>query len=320
MNRFNEVSYDKTKGVVKYGSGLVWDDVYRGLEQYDVKVTGGRVSDVGVAGFSLGGGYSFLTNQYGLTSDGIVAYDFVTATGKILHVTRCKYPDLFFLLQGGFNNAGVVTNFYAKTRPRAKIWGGLAYIDANKVSTTCRFLGGDWRPADGSISFLPVLTVLHLYRLTKYSTLRRNSHRSKTQICLAAYSPHSTRLQECPSSRSKSSTTTQGESFSFGLCNIATRESAADRALSCSGPANGSFVANIFEQLLALGLQTDVAPNRYMADFVKLAPSEAVAGLRGTFSSVSLERLTPEILQTIKEEFKVSHQALLRLLSRDADT
>lgn len=138
MSRFNEVSYDKSKGIVKYGSGLIWDDVYKGLEKYDIKVTGGRVSGVGVAGFSLGGGYSFLTNQYGLTSDGIVAYDFVTATGQILHVTRDKNPELFFLLQGGFNNAGVVTNFYAKARPRAKIWGGLAFIDATAVSIqTC---------------------------------------------------------------------------------------------------------------------------------------------------------------------------------------
>ena len=53
----------------------------------------------GVGGFALGGGWSWKSNQYGLTIDTITAFDVVTATGKILHVTESSEPDLFFGLK-----------------------------------------------------------------------------------------------------------------------------------------------------------------------------------------------------------------------------
>ncbi|CAD6925968.1 unnamed protein product [Tilletia laevis] len=249
MTRFNQVTYDKAKQVVKYGSGLIWDQVYQQLEKYDVKVVGGRVSGVGVAGFSLGGGYSFLTNQYGLTSDGIIAYDFVTATGQVLYVTRQSYPDLFFLLQGGFNNAGIVTNFYVKARPRATIWGGVLFFDGKYLDTvlnlTAQFASEQNTDLLGGL--LPTIDAFAGVPLVE---------------CQIFYD-------------------------------------------SPNGPPAGSFVKNIFDQLLALSpIHVDVLANRTMANFTGAADSEQFAGMRGTFSSVSLERLTPEILQTIKEEFQ----------------
>lgn len=56
MSRFNKVVYNATTQTVDVGSGLIWDDVYAALEVYGVNVVGGRVSGIGVAGFSLGGG------------------------------------------------------------------------------------------------------------------------------------------------------------------------------------------------------------------------------------------------------------------------
>lgn len=56
MSRFDSITYDATSQTVNIGAGLIWDDVYAALEQYNVSVVGGRVSGVGVAGFTLGGG------------------------------------------------------------------------------------------------------------------------------------------------------------------------------------------------------------------------------------------------------------------------
>ena len=56
MSRFSEVTYDAAAQTATIGAGLVWDDVYAALEPYNVNVVGGRVSGVGVAGFTLGGG------------------------------------------------------------------------------------------------------------------------------------------------------------------------------------------------------------------------------------------------------------------------
>ena len=56
MYRFSEVNYDETTSTVDVGPGLVWDDIYAALEPYSVNVVGGRVTGVGMAGFTLGGG------------------------------------------------------------------------------------------------------------------------------------------------------------------------------------------------------------------------------------------------------------------------
>jgi len=56
MTRFNQVNLNKTTRLVEVGAGLLWDDVYQALDGTGLNVVGGRVSGVGVAGFTLGGG------------------------------------------------------------------------------------------------------------------------------------------------------------------------------------------------------------------------------------------------------------------------
>ena len=68
MSRFSEVNYDATSQTVDVGSGLVWDDVYAVLEPHGVNVVGGRVTGVGVDGFTLGGG-KFPSITYCITND-----------------------------------------------------------------------------------------------------------------------------------------------------------------------------------------------------------------------------------------------------------
>lgn len=56
MTRFNQVVVHKDTRLVEVGAGLLWDDVYQKLDGTGLNVVGGRVSGVGVAGFTLGGG------------------------------------------------------------------------------------------------------------------------------------------------------------------------------------------------------------------------------------------------------------------------
>ncbi|OCH91179.1 FAD-binding domain-containing protein [Obba rivulosa] len=125
MSRFSDVSYNATSQTVTFGSGLIWDDVYAALEPLGVNVVGGRVTGVGVAGFTLGGGYSWKTNQFGLTIDTVEAFELVLPNGTVTNVTSSSNPDLFFALKGGFNNYGVVTKFTVNAFPQTQVWGGL---------------------------------------------------------------------------------------------------------------------------------------------------------------------------------------------------
>lgn len=118
MSRFTGVTYDAERGMVEIGVGLTWDQVYEKLEPMGVMVAGGRTPGIGksvpfcrmnidldtkvsegVGGLSLGGGYSWKTNQYGLTVDTIVAHNIVLPSGQQIRVTNTSYPDLFFGLK-----------------------------------------------------------------------------------------------------------------------------------------------------------------------------------------------------------------------------
>jgi FAD/FMN-containing dehydrogenase len=56
MSELNEVALDPEALTVEVGAGCIWDDVYDTLNGTGFNVVGGRISGVGVAGFSLGGG------------------------------------------------------------------------------------------------------------------------------------------------------------------------------------------------------------------------------------------------------------------------
>ena len=96
MARFNEVVNHPDNGTVDVGPGLRWDNVYNALNGTGVNVVGGRVSGVGVAGFALGGGYSYKTAQYGITLDNIASFELVLPNGTITTVTPESEPDLWF--------------------------------------------------------------------------------------------------------------------------------------------------------------------------------------------------------------------------------
>ena len=66
MIRFNETIYDTASNTAVIGSGQVWDQVYTSLAPFKVNVVGGRVTGVGVAGFTLGGGALRVHSTHGL--------------------------------------------------------------------------------------------------------------------------------------------------------------------------------------------------------------------------------------------------------------
>ncbi|KAL5523069.1 hypothetical protein ACEPAF_1336 [Sanghuangporus sanghuang] len=131
MAKFSDVEIDAEKGTVTIGTGLTWDQVYSQLEPLGVMVVGGRVIGVGVAGLSLGGGYSWKTDQFGLTIDTIVSHNVVLPSGQQVHASNATNPDLFFGLRGGLNNFGIVTNITFEAHPQTLVFGGLITYTLN---------------------------------------------------------------------------------------------------------------------------------------------------------------------------------------------
>ncbi|KAI0260044.1 FAD dependent oxidoreductase [Gloeopeniophorella convolvens] len=132
MSRLKEISINSTAGTVDLGPGLIWDEVYETLGPAGFNVVGGRIPTIGIAGWTLGGGFSFLSNQYGLGVDNVVAFDLVLPNGTITTVTS-RDEDLWFGLRGGLNNFGIVTKFTVKLHPLGQIWGGVLSFAPNQT-------------------------------------------------------------------------------------------------------------------------------------------------------------------------------------------
>ncbi|KAG2359557.1 hypothetical protein BDR07DRAFT_1462477 [Suillus spraguei] len=90
---FSEVVYDQSAQTATIGTRLVWQDVYSALAQYRVTVVRGKSSGVGV-------GYSYLSNEYGLSVDNIVLFELIMPNGTVANITSSSNPDLFYDLRG----------------------------------------------------------------------------------------------------------------------------------------------------------------------------------------------------------------------------
>jgi hypothetical protein len=129
---FSDIVYDPNSQTAAIGMGLIWDDVYSELEQYNMTVVGAKTTGVGVGGIVLGGGYSYLSNQYGLSVDNVVSFELVMPNGTVANITNSSNPDLFYGLRGGFNNFGIVTTVTMKTYTQSQVWGGLISYTADQ--------------------------------------------------------------------------------------------------------------------------------------------------------------------------------------------
>ncbi|KAL2836742.1 hypothetical protein BJX68DRAFT_250339 [Aspergillus pseudodeflectus] len=124
MSRLSSVKLSDDESIAGLGAGARWIDVYKVLEEKGLTVVGGRSSTVGVGGFTLGGGISFLSRRYGWAVDNVANYELVLANGTITNVNQSSHPDLYFALRGGGNNFGIVTRFDFETRRHSLVSGG----------------------------------------------------------------------------------------------------------------------------------------------------------------------------------------------------
>ncbi|KAH9054945.1 FAD dependent oxidoreductase, partial [Lactarius vividus] len=131
MTRFSNVELNNATGTVDVGPGVTWDQVYAALNSSGLNVIGGRTPTVGVAGLTLGGGYAFMSNEYGLTIDNMAGFELVLPNGTIINVTESN-EDLWFALRAR-NNFGIVTKFTYKTVPQGQVWGGILNYNVDQL-------------------------------------------------------------------------------------------------------------------------------------------------------------------------------------------
>jgi FAD/FMN-containing dehydrogenase len=105
------VHVDPTARVARANAGVLWGEFDRETQLFGLATPGGRMTTTGVGGFTLGGGYAWISPQHGLACDNLISAQVVTAEGRVVNAGEDENADLLWGLRGGGGNFGVVTSY-----------------------------------------------------------------------------------------------------------------------------------------------------------------------------------------------------------------
>jgi FAD/FMN-containing dehydrogenase len=126
LSGMRQVTVDPEARLAHVGPGCRLADVDRATQAHGLATPLGFISEVGVAGLTLGGGLGYLTRRFGWTVDNLLEAEVVCADGRVRTAGRDQHPDLFWALRGGGGNFGVATRFSYRLHPVGPdVHGGL---------------------------------------------------------------------------------------------------------------------------------------------------------------------------------------------------
>jgi hypothetical protein len=132
VRELDSVSIDPHSLRVRVGAGVRWRDVVPRLSELGLAALHGSSPDVGIAGYSLGGGMGWLARRYGLQTNSVTAIELVSAGGRLIRADATSEPDLFWALRGGGGNFGVVTSIEFAVYPVEDLYAGVMFFPAER--------------------------------------------------------------------------------------------------------------------------------------------------------------------------------------------
>ena len=138
VSGLQEVHVDPGALRVRVGAGVKWERVVGRLSAYGLAALHGSSPDVGIAGYSLGGGIGWLSRKFGMQTNAVTALEVVTADGSLVRADAEHHPNLFWALRGGGGNFGVVTAIEFAVQPVDDLYAGAMFFEVERSAEVLR--------------------------------------------------------------------------------------------------------------------------------------------------------------------------------------
>jgi hypothetical protein len=119
-------------------AGALAEDVAEAAIQKDRCSMPGTSPNVGVTGYTLGGGLSWLGRKYGWACNRVTSIELVTADGEARTVDAGTEPDLFWALRGGGGGFAIATALHVELLPITEAYAGALLLPPELTSDGVR--------------------------------------------------------------------------------------------------------------------------------------------------------------------------------------
>jgi FAD/FMN-containing dehydrogenase len=126
--RMRGASVDPAAQTARVEAGVLWQEVTDAAAEHGLAALAGSSHDVGVFGYTLGGGVSWLARKHGLSANSVVAAEIVDAEGVERRIDHENDPDLFWAIRGGGGAFAIVTALELRLFPITEVYAGTLFF------------------------------------------------------------------------------------------------------------------------------------------------------------------------------------------------
>lgn len=127
-SRMRRVDIYPSSRTARVEAGAEWQDVTGPAAEHGLAALAGSAADVGVVGYTLGGGMGWLARRYGMAADSVTAVEIVTPDGRLVRSDANNEPDLLWAVRGGGGQVGIVTAIEFALYPVREVYAGVLFF------------------------------------------------------------------------------------------------------------------------------------------------------------------------------------------------
>jgi len=131
--RMRKVGIDPATRTARAEAGATWQDVTDPAAEHGLAGLAGSSPNVGVAGYTLGGGLGWLARRYGLAANSVTAAELVTPDGDLVRADAGHESDLFWAIRGG-GGVGVVTALEMRLYRVGELYAGNLFFPIQRAA------------------------------------------------------------------------------------------------------------------------------------------------------------------------------------------